>query len=88
MAACLGATSLTAAMPHYPRYSEKVYDFTVTYEEYAPDGYWRNMLLVNGRSPGPVIEVEEGDTVIVNLSNDSPKNTSLHFHGGYFDSFL
>ena len=60
---------------------EKVFDWTVTWEDYAPDGYERKMLLVNGQSPGPELVINEGDTVVVHLHNASPQNTSLHFHG-------
>lgn len=57
------------------------YDFTVTWENHAPDGFPRKMLLVNGQSPGPVLKANEGDHVVVNLHNRSPVNTSMHFHG-------
>lgn len=60
---------------------KKVFDLTVTWEDYAPDGFTRKMILVNGESPGPVLEVDQGDIVVVNLHNESPQNTSLHFHG-------
>jgi FtsP/CotA-like multicopper oxidase with cupredoxin domain len=59
----------------------KVFDLTVTWEKHAPDGVARDMLLVNGRSPGLTIEVEQNDWVVVNVMNKSPFNTSVHFHG-------
>lgn len=59
----------------------KVFDMTVTWEKYAPDGVAREMLLVNGKSPGLTIEVEQDDWVVVNVLNKSPFNTSVHFHG-------
>lgn len=59
----------------------KVFDLYVTWGENAPDGYTREMLLVNGRSPGPVIEVDQDDEVLVNVHNLSPFNSSVHFHG-------
>ncbi|KAJ4950789.1 hypothetical protein NE237_027621 [Protea cynaroides] len=36
---------------------------------------------VNGKLPGPVIRVEEGDTVIVHVFNKSPYNLTIHWHG-------
>ena len=36
----------------------------------APDGVSREMLVVNGQFPGPLIEANEGDTIIVNVWND------------------
>lgn len=60
---------------------QKVFDWTVTWEDYAPDGFTRKMMLVNGQTPGPVLEIQQGDIVVINLHNESPQNTSLHFHG-------
>jgi FtsP/CotA-like multicopper oxidase with cupredoxin domain len=35
----------------------------------------------NGQVPGPQIRVREGDRVRVNLSNNLPESTAIHFHG-------
>jgi FtsP/CotA-like multicopper oxidase with cupredoxin domain len=35
----------------------------------------------NGQLPGPVIRVTEGDKLRVNLTNNLPEATVLHFHG-------
>lgn len=35
----------------------------------------------NGVIPGPTIEAEVGDTLIVNLCNDLPVPTTIHWHG-------
>ncbi|KAF8601046.1 hypothetical protein BDV93DRAFT_524949 [Ceratobasidium sp. AG-I] len=60
----------------------RYYDFTITQEEGAPDGFYRQMLVVNGQYPGPTIEANEGDTIIVNVTNNLPTTgTSLHWHG-------
>ncbi|KAH7148377.1 multicopper oxidase-domain-containing protein [Dactylonectria macrodidyma] len=58
-----------------------VYDFSITWEEHAPDGYSRQMLLVNGESPGPTLVADQDDWIFVNVHNYSPYNTTLHFHG-------
>lgn len=39
------------------------------------------MLLVNGQSPGPVLEFDQGNCVVVNVHNKSPYNITVHFHG-------
>ncbi|KAG6365851.1 hypothetical protein INS49_000027 [Diaporthe citri] len=59
------------------------YDFTITLGLAAPDGVWKPMVLVNGQSPGPLIEAATGDTVRVRVTNMLPNNasTSVHFHG-------
>ncbi|TVU36499.1 hypothetical protein EJB05_18435, partial [Eragrostis curvula] len=36
---------------------------------------------VNGRLPGPLIEVNEGDDVVIHVVNDSPYNVTIHWHG-------
>lgn len=36
---------------------------------------------VNGTLPGPLLEVCEGDTVIVHVHNESPYNLTIHWHG-------
>ena len=41
------------------------FKFELTWEARAPDGYERNIILVNGQSPGPTIHIKEGDCVEV-----------------------
>ncbi|KAG5795135.1 hypothetical protein H9Q69_005826 [Fusarium xylarioides] len=60
---------------------EKVFDLTLTWEAHAPDGFKRDMILVNGQFPGPLIELTEGDDIQVNVHNEMPFNTTIHFHG-------
>ncbi|KAG6001556.1 hypothetical protein E4U21_004096 [Claviceps maximensis] len=59
----------------------KRFDLTITWEDFAPDGFARKMLLVNGQSPAPTLEIEEDDWVVVQVFNESPFETSVHFHG-------
>lgn len=35
----------------------------------------------NGRVPGPTIRVTEGDRVRINVTNELPESTAIHFHG-------
>ena len=35
----------------------------------------------NGMVPGPLIRVREGDRVQINLKNNLPESTAIHFHG-------
>jgi FtsP/CotA-like multicopper oxidase with cupredoxin domain len=46
-----------------------------------PDGVFRPMLTINGQFPGPLIECNEGDTLIIEMENQSVNATSIHFHG-------
>ncbi|ORY04117.1 Cupredoxin [Clohesyomyces aquaticus] len=58
------------------------YTFQITEGTISPDGVPRKALLVNGQMPGPTIEANWGDTVVVTVTNGLGNNgTSLHFHG-------
>lgn len=46
-----------------------------------PDGVFRPMITINGKFPGPMIECNEGDTLVIDVDNQSVNATSLHFHG-------
>ena len=48
--------------------------------EFAP-GMQANLWGYNGQSPGPTIEVVEGDRVRVFVTNKLPEHTSVHWHG-------
>ncbi|MES2075921.1 MAG: copper oxidase [Pseudomonadota bacterium] len=48
--------------------------------ELAP-GMKANLWGYNGQSPGPTIEVVEGDRVRVFVTNKLPEHTSVHWHG-------
>jgi len=48
--------------------------------EIAP-GMKANLWGYNGQSPGPTIEVVEGDTVRIFVTNKLPEQTSVHWHG-------
>jgi FtsP/CotA-like multicopper oxidase with cupredoxin domain len=48
--------------------------------EMAP-GFKAHLWGYNGQSPGPTIEVVEGDRVRIFLTNRLPEHTSIHWHG-------
>ncbi|QGZ42584.1 multicopper oxidase [Pseudoduganella flava] len=48
--------------------------------EVAP-GMQANLWGYNGQSPGPTIEVVEGDRVRIFVTNKLPEHTSVHWHG-------
>jgi FtsP/CotA-like multicopper oxidase with cupredoxin domain len=48
--------------------------------EIAP-GMTANLWGYNGQSPGPTIEVVEGDRVRIFVTNKLPEHTSVHWHG-------
>ncbi|WP_333709133.1 multicopper oxidase domain-containing protein, partial [Tepidimonas ignava] len=48
--------------------------------EFAP-GFSANLWGYNGSSPGPTIEVVEGDRVRIYVTNWLPEHTTIHWHG-------
>ena len=50
---------------------------------YNPDGVFRPMILVNDMYPGPCIEANEGDTIVVHVNNQASNATAIHWHGIY-----
>ncbi|KAK5167348.1 uncharacterized protein LTR77_007047 [Saxophila tyrrhenica] len=58
------------------------YDFTISEQDIAPDGFSRPGMVVNGAFPGPTIEANWGDWIEVNVHNQlSDEGTALHWHG-------
>ncbi|KAK4102864.1 multicopper oxidase [Parathielavia hyrcaniae] len=60
------------------------YQLTVSRGIIAPDGYERDVLLVNGAFPGPLIEANWGDIIVVDVHNnitDPEDGTAIHWHG-------
>jgi hypothetical protein len=43
----------------------KKFEFNLTWETRAPNGFSRSLILINGNSPGPEIHIKEGDCVEV-----------------------
>jgi FtsP/CotA-like multicopper oxidase with cupredoxin domain len=77
----LAGVVLALLQPAYARRPLKVFDLTLTWEKYAPDGFARQMILINGQFPGPLIEVNQGDAVEIRVRNRLPVNTTVHYHG-------
>ncbi|VDB90104.1 unnamed protein product [Peniophora sp. CBMAI 1063] len=74
----------TAVSGEAPRTRE--YHFTVGHVVGAPDGVERDMLVVNGMYPGPTIEANQGDRLLVTVQNNLDERTSIHWHGLYQNS--
>ncbi|CAG8498985.1 2344_t:CDS:2 [Cetraspora pellucida] len=78
--------SFTRKFSSYPnhlnkRHDKKVYDITISKEKLAPDGFTREMYTINGQFPGPLIKVNKGDTLVLNIYNDLENETTIHSHG-------
>lgn len=60
------------------------YTFNVGRATLAPDGYEKEMMVINGQFPGPLIEANWGDWIEVTVTNsiaNPPEGTALHWHG-------
>ena len=58
------------------------YKWEVRYEYKFPDCYKKLVMGINGRSPGPTIQAQQGDTIIVELKNSLlTENLAIHWHG-------
>uniref|UniRef100_A0A7N0T6V5 L-ascorbate oxidase n=2 Tax=Kalanchoe fedtschenkoi TaxID=63787 RepID=A0A7N0T6V5_KALFE len=60
----------------------RVYKWEVKYEYKSPDCYKKLAITINGRTPGPTIVAQQGDTVVVELTNSLlTENVAIHWHG-------
>lgn len=59
------------------------YDWTIADHVLNPDGVYRPMTLINAMFPGPLIECNEGDEIVVRVRNLASNSTSIHWHGLY-----
>lgn len=60
------ATSLASLVSGNQDCQETVrFPLTLTWEKGAPDGFERDMILMNGQFPGPTLEMNEGANVEV-----------------------
>lgn len=59
------------------------YHWTIAEYDLNPDGVYRPMTLINAMFPGPLIECNEGDEIVVHINNQGTNATSIHWHGLY-----
>ncbi|XP_030544157.2 laccase-14-like [Rhodamnia argentea] len=57
------------------------YDFVLREKNYTRLCSTKSMLVVNDSFPGPVIRVQKGDTVFVNVHNQGYYGLTIHWHG-------
>ena len=63
--------------------TRREYHWRIDDADHNPDGVYRPMILINRQFPGPLIECNDGDTVIVHVDNRAVNATSFHWHGIY-----
>ncbi|KAL4650994.1 hypothetical protein ACB092_01G127100, partial [Castanea dentata] len=57
------------------------YEFVLAEKNFTKLCNTTSKLVVNGRIPGPVIQVHKGDTVFVNVHNQGYYGVTIHWHG-------
>ncbi|KAK9481810.1 multicopper oxidase-domain-containing protein [Lipomyces starkeyi] len=71
---------LFLALPVYSAVvREYVLNLTSSYQ--GPNGFYREIFLVNNQYPGPLIEADEGDTISATVINNLQVPMAIHFHG-------
>ncbi|KAH8093091.1 multicopper oxidase 2A [Cristinia sonorae] len=63
----------------------RTYYFTIAEATGAPDGVSKPMLVVNGMFPGPTIEANQHDRIVVNVTNHLPNTTHFQNQTNFFD---
>ncbi|KZF20535.1 multicopper oxidase [Xylona heveae TC161] len=61
----------------------RYYNFNIQRGQIAPDGYQKNVILINGQFPGPTIEANWGDMISVTVNNNiagPEEGTSIHWY--------
>ncbi|WP_417857510.1 multicopper oxidase domain-containing protein, partial [Xanthomarina gelatinilytica] len=59
----------------------KEYNLTIEENKMTLGGVTANAMTINGGIPGPVLEFNEGDLAIINVTNKMDEETSVHWHG-------
>lgn len=62
----------------------RYYDFEISAGQIAPDGVFKDGILVNGQFPGPTIEANWGDMISITVKNSLDEGTAMHWHGKNF----
>ncbi|XP_077248526.1 laccase-6-like [Tasmannia lanceolata] len=61
--------------------STRFYDFKVQTTRIRKVCKSKDIVTVNGMLPGPVVYAQEDDRVIVKVTNETPYNATIHWHG-------
>ncbi|CAG8503964.1 24302_t:CDS:10 [Dentiscutata erythropus] len=59
----------------------KFFDLTIEKATLSPDGFTRQLSTINGQYPGPTLEVNKGDRIVMKIRNKLGEPTAIHAHG-------
>ncbi|PWN50007.1 hypothetical protein IE53DRAFT_316599 [Violaceomyces palustris] len=62
---------------------DRHFNWTLSEVYASPAGVRKKMRVVNGISPGPLVEANLGDRIIVQVHNNMSVPTSIHWHGQF-----
>lgn len=65
----------------------KEYNLTIEQKEMTLGGVSAKAMTINGSIPGPVLEFNEGDLAVINVTNKMDEETSVHWHGIILPNF-
>jgi hypothetical protein len=66
----------------------KEYNLTIEQNEMTLGGISAKAMTINGSIPGPMLEFNEGDLAIINVTNKMDVETSVHWHGIILPNFF
>ncbi|XP_043715660.1 laccase-6 [Telopea speciosissima] len=79
------AYTLHAIAKQWPLRSSTIttrfYDFKVQTKRITKLCESKDIVTINGMFPGPVVYAQEDDRLIVNVTNETPHNVTIHWHG-------
>ncbi|MQM14814.1 hypothetical protein Taro_047749 [Colocasia esculenta] len=71
---CMSTPSAEARVRHHR--------WEITYQFKSPDCFQKLAVTINGGTPGPTIDAQQGDTVVVEVKNGLlTENVAIHWHG-------
>ena len=77
--------SIPQSWDFHAKPTTREYNFTISDILASPDGVLRNLTVINGKFPGPMVECNAGDTLKINVFNNGSDPTTIHFHGLFFN---
>ena len=66
----------------------KEYNLTIEQNEMTLGSVKAKAMSINGSIPGPVLEFNEGDLAVINVTNNKNVETSVHWHGIILPNFF
>lgn len=72
---------LANALPTLGNAKTHYHDFVVQSTKVKRQCKTHNSITVNGQYPGPAIEVNNGDSLVINVVNRARYNVTIHWHG-------